>query len=133
MTMSELIDVLEKAAEGSEPLDRELATLCNAAWSPDEDGQFGGYNILPRRCRFTRSLDAALTLVPADANWSISFNDGTGGYDAAVWRGLRGFDQADDEGAYHVMGYQGLPAIALCIAALNALKKDAEPGVEGGT
>lgn len=68
---ADLIQRLEAATEGNEAFDRAIAKECGVAWSSDEDGQFGGYGILPRRCWFTRSLDAALTLVPEGMGYII--------------------------------------------------------------
>ncbi len=58
--MKDLITRLEAAESGSDALDREIVTTVGIEWSADEEGRWGGYNILPRRCHFTRSLDAAL-------------------------------------------------------------------------
>ena len=128
--MDSLISKLEAATEGSDALDREIAAACKIEWSPDEDGNFGGYNILPKRCWFSRSLDAALTLVPDDpANpgkpmlWSIAYDeDGVGG--------ARGYCAGLGKG-YHdpqiIYGHSAAtPALALCIAALKARKAGGE-------
>ena len=72
--------------------------------------------------KYTRSIDAALTLVPAGFRWLVRNHNGkpTPGGDGAgalafanVYR-----DEDEDETDYHSWGKQ--PAIALCIAALKA-------------
>ena len=128
MTLAALIAKLEAAPEGSDALDREIATVCGIEWSPDEDGQFGGYNILPRRCRFTSSLDAALTLVPE--GWRV--------FELCEWAGIppcgwhcvldvrdlvtpqrvsAGLPADNDDRETKQIR---TPALALCIAALKA-------------
>lgn len=61
----------------------------------------------------TRSVDAALTLVPSDAFWHL-ITDGAGnGFQAdVVWK------EHDGRGLVYVHG--ATPALALCIAALKA-------------
>ena len=81
MTRDELIAALEKCTTGTEALDREIAAIAGVKWSSDEDGNFGGYNILPRRCHFSRSRDAMLPRaerllwsIQSDVNgtWNVS-------------------------------------------------------------
>ena len=64
MTRDELVGALESAKGGSDALDREIARQLGITWSPDEDGNWGGYGLLPARCHFTRSAGAALSLLP---------------------------------------------------------------------
>lgn len=121
--IDDLIARLEKATGPDRQLDRDIATALKISWSSDEDGNFGGYNIMPRRCHFTESVDAAITLVPEGWGWSIRvggrYPDGRTlnptaelaepietKFGAGV--GVRG--QAD----------ASTPAIALCITALKA-------------
>lgn len=116
--LDDLIARLEAATEGSDELDREIATACGIAWSPDEDGNFGGYNILPRRCKFSRSLDAALTLVPEGWEWFIggaTFKHTDGSGEAQLF-GHESEERKDE--AYLIVAKA--PALALCIAALKA-------------
>jgi hypothetical protein len=111
-----LIEQLEKVSEGFSLLDKAIATACNVPWSPDEDGNFGGYGILPRRCHFTRSLDAALTLVPEGYSGNVFF--GVGPLQIANVNchvAGPGVDISED----HV-GIAATPALALCVAALRA-------------
>lgn len=108
MTLQELIAALEEAADGSDALDRAIAKACNIPWSSDEGGQFGGYGLLPSRVWFTRSLDAALTLLPApDWEWELSWSS----YGAVAKLG---------DPRLHMEGEHKSPAIALTIAALRA-------------
>ena len=109
-----LFAALGNAEVGTEALDRQVAAACEVQWSPDEGGQFGGYNILPARCHFTRSLDAALTLVPAGCFWRVG-HDGEGP-DPSLFKAQ--VLVADRPGC--PTGISEAPALALCIAALRA-------------
>ena len=60
MITDALIAQLREASEGSERFDREIAAACGIAWSPDEDGNFGCYGILPRRTVYSRTASVAL-------------------------------------------------------------------------
>lgn len=71
--MDNLITHLRAAKIGNNVLDREVAEEFGIQWSPDEEGNFGGYNILPRRCWFTRKLDAAFVLIPKGWAWRIEY------------------------------------------------------------
>lgn len=66
MTLLELADRVEKLSAADRLVDAEIAHECGIKWSSDEDGNFGGYMIMPRRVHFTSSLDAAMTLVPKE-------------------------------------------------------------------
>ena len=57
-------------SKGDEKLDRRICEIFEIPWSSDEGGNFGGYNILPRRCRFTRSVEAAMSRIPL--GWIIA-------------------------------------------------------------
>jgi hypothetical protein len=112
MTRNELINKLGMLADGAEAADKEVAKHCGIAWSPDEDGNFGGYGILPKRCHFTRSLDAALTLAPfRRGRIKLVMPDGV--------RHGAFIQDADFPGVWHT-GHGATPALALCIAALKA-------------
>lgn len=65
--------------------DEDICRVWGISWSNDEEGQFGGYNIMPKRVAYTRSLDAAVQLVALKApgvDWAIQL-DGDG-YNASV-------------------------------------------------
>lgn len=122
MTAAELIAKLESASEGSEALDREIADFCGIKWSPDEDGNFGGYNLLPRRCWFTRLLDAGMTLVPADHMVYMTLNSKMP-YCKPHWTccappGLGGPTSASKR--RHLESSANTPPLALCGSALKA-------------
>lgn len=87
-----------EASEGpSRELDREIARLIHGdGWNHHSD------------TRYTASLDAAMTLIPADHEWSVEW----GGNSIAIVRHLI-------EGPEH-RGYAEAPALALCAAALRA-------------
>jgi hypothetical protein len=94
--MQELIKRLEEATEGSAGLDHEIADAV-------------GFPMLARAIPYyTTSLDAALTLVPEGAIWTISCGDGEPGF-AFIDTGGR-IEEHD----------AATPALALCIAALRA-------------
>lgn len=112
--ISTLIKVLEDAMRGSDVLDKLIARACCIQWSPDEDGQFGGYGIMPRRVRFTTSIEAAFTLVPADASsWDC------GRIDKDFLASVEFAVDVDGFHNYHAKS-PASAAIALCIAALKA-------------
>lgn len=69
---TDLIAELEAAPEGGDKLDRAIAIAANISWSPDEGGQFGGYGLLPRRVWFSRSLDAARSLIQEGVEYSLT-------------------------------------------------------------
>lgn len=96
MTIDELIAALEKAEGPSSEIDADIG-LTAAGWEP----------WLSKLPPFTSSLDAALTLVPEGLMWSVGTN-GDGRYRADVWT-----DVVE-------IGIGCSPAIALCIAALEA-------------
>jgi hypothetical protein len=105
--MLELIERLEKATGADDKLNRDIASACGITWSSDEDGNFGGYNIAPRRINFTGSIDAALTLVPE--GWDATIN-------TFCWVELH--DRAMKHESIHYR-HAKQPIIALCIAALK--------------
>ncbi len=82
--MSERLDLkailaaVRGAEAGSEKLDREIARALDDPWSPDEDGHFGGYDLMPRRVHYTRSIDAAASLIRRKlAGWSWECSSGS--------------------------------------------------------
>lgn len=110
MTSAEIIERLRMAMEGSRELDAMVAEALGVAWSPDEDGNYGPYGIMPRRVQFTRSLDAITAEIKArGGEWTVKdFND------------RPPFVQAWMPG----MGAEGkgiTPPIALCVALLLAI------------
>jgi hypothetical protein len=100
MTLSELIERLEKATEPDDKLDTNI----NAAVlrTVERFEPFPAY---------TSSIDAALTLVPEGYGWHLWSPDN--------W--LPAAEVRNGERVYYGLTAQaGLPAIALCIAALKA-------------
>jgi len=108
--LADLIAKLEAAPNGSDKLDREIAMVCDIKWSPEEDGNFGGYDLLPRRCYFTSSLDAALTLVPEGLHEEIKRAKHRKGWRVNLWND-HGLGQSADAPT---------APLAICIAALRA-------------
>lgn len=99
MTQSELIAALEKATGPSRDLDEQIAdAFLPSGW------------LAPR---FTASIDAALTLVPDNAFWSLSVPKQPDMSGKRYWASLH----AGKPGARGAT-----PAIALCIAALKAME-----------
>lgn len=99
---------IECATEGTDVLSREVAVACGISWSSDEDGNYGPYNILPMRCRFTTNLGATKTLIKPDVPWEMGFTGDR--YWARVGRNN------------HTRAAQSVtPELALCAAALKAI------------
>lgn len=140
--MSEIEDViarLEKATGPDDVLDADILKIANpqqweycdrlrhemiarakanglndrgeACWR----GAFGGI------CRYTSSIDAALTLVPDEYRWLVRSHDGSANFDG-TGRGAAAFANVYDnnEALMHDCFVRSTPAIALCIAALKA-------------
>lgn len=111
---SALIERLAALQVGNEAVDREVLAACNVSWSSDEDGQFGGYGLLPIRRRVTRSWDAALLLLPEGTNCH-GYELSPSGVEAFVSRNC-----VPDGHWLSVGQHPTSPAIALCIAVLKA-------------
>jgi hypothetical protein len=109
--MLDLIERLEKATGPDSNLDREIATACGIAWSSDEEGQFGGYDIMPRRVRFTASIDAALLLVPKDSGILLR------GANQSWYAAINSTPLRQSHPKCH--GFASSPERAICIAALK--------------
>ena len=107
--MDELIKRLESATEGSRELDAAIIMSGLHVSMPDDPVGWPP--------KFTTSIDAALTLVPAGRPWSITQQSSGVGYfaDIAI---------KDDDGWWFEADGPGseapTPALALCIAALRA-------------
>ena len=69
--MTDIIEKLEAATEGSRELDEAICKKLKIKWSPDEGGNYGAYNMLPKRVWFTRITDAAMSLIPKDYWWQM--------------------------------------------------------------
>lgn len=128
--MSDLIERLEKASEGSRELDAEIWAVVNGRGQPMQrvgpptynpvrlfcnptpEIDWIGYDLLNIAPAYTTSIDAALTLVPENCDWTIE-PDG-------AWVRWMGAD--DVEEAQCVLSQRGgkCTALALCIAALRA-------------
>lgn len=106
--LERIVERLQRAAGPDRDIDAAICKACNIPWSSDEEGNFGGYGIMPRRVKFTSSIDAARTLVPE--GWYVrKLNQFSDGWYCTVVRGEENYS-----------GDQKPPAIALCIAALKA-------------
>lgn len=104
MTRNELIAALELATVPDRELDAEIDQLAY------ENGWRSERIMTPDRTPpYTASIDAALTLVPDDMGWMVTW------VGARVWHHLEGFALNDGIEVSHK-----IPAIALCIAALKA-------------
>jgi len=106
--LTALIERLESATEGSRELDADVARVCGIEWSHDENGNYGPYDIMPMRVFFTRSIDAAVSLVPEGWGWCSDSLDPGEHYAQA--------------GPF--LGEGHTPALALTIAALRARSED---------
>lgn len=128
MTTAELIEKLERAEAPSRELDAEIAALVHVDADgldfeafPEPSGKVTIY--FPSKVkqayaahRYTASIDAALTLVPEGALWSVEPWDTNGVYPAHV--------RASAWVLGAPRGYAATPAIALCIAALRVKEAD---------
>ena len=110
------IEALEKATEGSEKLD---VMICRALHGYAADEPL--WHVLP----YTRSLDAALTLVPAGWAWFVEqigkpYSEGR----ARLW-----IPSARTQGLQteNINVDCATPALALCLAALRARESAIEP------
>lgn len=125
MTLTELIERLEKAGAGSADLDREIAQRI-LGWTEYERGYGTGWRTsdgTPKTWheipRTTRSLDAALTLVPEGFVYLIreghpDLPDGSG----RTLHFANARPVADFRNDHRAYG--NTPILALCIAALKA-------------
>lgn len=106
-----LAERCEKASEGSRELDAAIHRLLHP-----EVQVFGDYVIdslgfgraIPS---FTTSLDAAMTLVPANHDWSLFFDNGAA---------MAGCMPASEDGCDWTDVPGATPALAICAAALRA-------------
>lgn len=110
MTREELIKAIEAASGPSRELDREVAFAVGWKRSP-YSGDWVAPNGDPRNAPsyFTGSVDAALSLVPEGRVWSVGCIVKGPGYVAVL----------DNDGRSH---RGATPALALCAAALRAMK-----------
>lgn len=116
-----LIKRLEQTTEPHIELDNQICRALEIKWSADEDGNFGGYGIMPRRCGFTESFDAALSLVPEGWSWAA------GSIDHGLTRRRRPWGQMWNTISTEYTGEGETVAIALCISALRARQAMAIP------
>ncbi len=134
MTISEIIERLEKADRANGQLDRELFMLHHGytrieqeydsagpryyAWSGEK---YIGEITSIDQPQYTASIDAAVQLcerVLPDYLWGITQGtDGDLEFQGNVWPNMQPFDASRDR-----FGYHSKPAIALCIAILRALQ-----------
>jgi hypothetical protein len=110
MTLSNLISRLEAASEGSEELDVAI-TRATCGYKPTDP--------LWHTMEFTRSLDAALTLVPEGYGFVVSDADWKTARASVAWKNT----PADFDAPYRDVR-AATPALALCIASLRAREQD---------
>lgn len=124
--MDDLIERLKAATEGCAELDMAIAVAvgreCETHVIRYQDGvsqrvpwradRAGG--TIPTPC-YSRSLDAAITLVPPDCFYMVGTEFELPGY-ARLWRALVTVDDRSQRWGADA----AIPALALCIAALMA-------------
>ena len=105
----------------------ELAERCEAATGPDLKLErdirkaLGLYHsVSAAKCRFTRSLDAAMTLVPEGVSFAVGKGIETELGGSATDYAWCGSKAVPHEGPY---AWAATPALALCAAALRARAK----------
>lgn len=112
MVIDELIAALEKAEGPSRELDQAVGICAkNIGRDPALPQVIGVANC----AEYTASIDAALTLVPDEFDWYVS----------SEFHGTKWFATVTSKDRLHHFVARGVlssPAIALCIAALNARK-----------
>jgi hypothetical protein len=108
MSLSGLIDRMQKAEAPDRDLDAEVYRVCvGEVWSGPLSGHWTSDGKAPIP-HYTASIDDALTLVPDEHDWIIaSVNGQVGGTPYACV----GSEQAH---------YGATPALSLCLAALKA-------------
>ncbi len=120
--MEDLIKSLEQAEQGSEALDKSIARHLGFRIAATT----GGPHIMRQNDdvaswdlpRYSRSLDAAVTLIPKGWRWEAAdYGGNQDGPRAALWHGIPA-EHIDD--VQHHGAFGETPALALCIAALRA-------------
>lgn len=121
MDLAALIAKLESASEGSLDLDAAIYRLVSGfPEAPERPGWLGEnaqgqHGTFEGRARaYTTSLDAALTLVPAEHHWAIG---GETEWEARIRPSAAVRPVGMDPGKHH---YAPTPALAVCLAALKA-------------
>jgi len=123
-TLPSVIALLEKATEGSRELDAKIAeALGRAVWrGTNEDGdddwveQYGDSGWHQTVPSYTRSLDAALTLVPGGCGFRIQRNLDL----KAHWAEIQRFENGKAPTVWVDSGNRPSLPLALCIASLKA-------------
>jgi hypothetical protein len=113
MTSSNTVSDLAERCEAATGPDRELDCAIAVALGRTDEGGSGFHRTFPddsvfeqvRALLFTASLDAAMTLVPEGAVWSV---------------GNFGFDEKPMSTVGEIEVNAATPALALCAAALKA-------------
>jgi len=101
MTLTQIITRLELATNGSRGIDQEIADVIGHVFKP---------RMMPR---YSRSFDAAFSLMLPGCDWDIGYIQ-TQGYVAHVMR------RASPDGWVAESGKAPTAPLALCIAALKA-------------
>ena len=110
-TLEELIARLEAATGPSRKLDATIDIAVNGGTAADLAYVLEDVERTLRPHRYTASIDAAMTLVPDDACWTVSVPRQPDMSGKRYWASLR---------SNHPGARGSTPAIALCIAALKA-------------
>ena len=131
--MTDLIDRLEEATEGSRDLDEQIALASGIRHRSRRDGRgrskgrewfvdsHGGVETWANHAPYyTTSLDAALTLVPEGLGWQV-----WGEPKATKYGGEASIEHPTDGWHFCTEANGRTPALALCIAALKARQDDA--------
>lgn len=110
--LSALIVRLAQATGPDPELDRAIAAARGATTTYD----------LAACPEYTKSVDAALTLVPKGWCWLLRNHDGKPSPDGEGI-GMRGFANihADSRCAEFIYGWAATPTLALCLASLRAI------------
>lgn len=126
MTLDDLLSALEAATEGSRELDRKIvvtlnpgSTLRRIPGALDLLGVLAATNEFLPIPDYTRSIDAALTLIPPNTYWHVGA--GRTRYDEPMYGAM--IQEANFDGKELGVGETNAsPALALVIAALRARK-----------
>ena len=122
MTYDELIAALEAASEGSRELEVEIGIALDHKarggspnWQTLRD-YIGYVHQIPR---WTRSLDAAVSLIPDGLSWMVAMSHtDCAQHGAWVWDKERGYGTEDDFAL--MCDFAATAPLAMCIAALKA-------------
>jgi hypothetical protein len=118
-TLEALLARVQEGTGQDRELDGDLAEALQVGgnpWKHDGDGWISVHGFGCQAAMFTRSIDAALTLVPEGKAWTV-------GQNVHHWYWSASVNALDEDGAPKSIGWGGpsnSPALALCAAALQA-------------